>query len=117
MAITAGMVKELREMTGAGLATSSPKTTEPRIQIAITAKTTNTPTIQSWQLQTDGSKTTSIVLALTTDTSVLRTTAYIVPMPTIKPSISPICSHNTLCSTEVIQTIHILVYGSRWRTI
>lgn len=51
------------------------KKTEPKIQIAITTKTTNIPTIRIWQLQTDGRKTTSTDQALTTDTSVLRTTA------------------------------------------
>lgn len=62
-------------------------------------------------------KTTSTDLALTTDTSVLLTTVCTVPMPIIKLSISPICSHNTLCLTEAIKTIHIQVFGSRWRTI
>lgn len=51
------------------------KTTEPKIQIAIIVKATNTPMIVSWLLQTDGRKTTSTDQALTTDTSVLRTTA------------------------------------------
>lgn len=51
------------------------KTTEPSIQIAIIVKATNTQMIQSWLLQTDGRKTTSTDQALTTGTSVLRTTA------------------------------------------
>lgn len=45
------------------------------------------------------------------------TIVCIIPKSTIKLSISPICSHNMLCLTEAIKTIHIQVFGSRWRTI
>lgn len=40
----------------------------------------------------------------------------VVPMPTIKLSISPICSHNIASLMEVIPTISIKGFGSRWRT-
>lgn len=92
------------------------KKTEPKIQIAITTRITNTPTTLLLPLHKDGRKTIFIVQASTTDTSATPTIACIVPMPTIKLSISPICSRNIASLMEVTQTISMKVYGSRWRT-
>lgn len=79
-------------------------------------KATNTPMIQSWLLQTDGRKTTSTDQALTTDTSATHKTVCTVSMPTIKLSSLPICSHNIKSSMEVIPTISMKGFGSKWRT-